>query len=335
MSRVAAAIVTYDRGPLLVECLRAVLAQDPPVERVVVVDNASTDGTPELLRAAGLLDDPRIEYDRLERNLGSSGGFARAIDRARAGGADWVWVMDDDAEPRPGSLQALLDSQWAADPGTAVLAQTVVNPDGSVQLGARGHLGDGRVQGLEAEEHADGTELGFSTFVGMLVRGDAARATDPPKAEFFIWCDDYEWCLRLAQQGRLRLVRGSEIVHKDAGHGFTTRRARLVNRITGWSYAATPYSGFWRNICGVRNYVWMRKVHMGESRLGAVWTVAQFAVKALLYDERPLARLPWIVRAGVDGRRGVFRTITPQEWARRHRGGPARRRPRRSAAPRG
>lgn len=318
MARVAAAIVTYDRGALLVECLRAVLAQEPAVERVVVVDNASTDGTPDLVRAAGLLDDPRVDYERLERNLGSSGGFARAIDRAR-GDVDWIWVMDDDAEPRSGSLRTLLESPWAQDAGTAVLAQTVVNPDGNVQLGARGELGEGRVRGLAVAEHVDGAELGFATFVGMLVRGAAARATDPPKAEFFIWCDDYEWCLRLRAQGRLRLVRGSEILHKDAGHGFTTRRARIVNRLTGWSYAATPYRGFWRNLCGVRNYVWMRKVHMGESAAGAVLTVAQFAVKALLYDERPLARLPWIVRAGLDGRRGVFRTITPEQWEARLR----------------
>lgn len=319
MPRVAAAIVTYNRGELLVECLRAVLAQEPAVERVVVVDNASTDGTPGRLRAAGLLDEPRIAYERLERNAGSSGGFARAIDAARGGGVDWVWVMDDDAEPRPGSLARLLASQWAADPGVAVLCQKVVNPDGSVQLGARGQL-DGVVPtALGPDEHADGAALGYATFVGMLVRGEACRATDPPKAEFFIWCDDYEWCLRLRRQGTLRLVAASEIVHKDAGHGFTTRRARVVNRLTGWSYAATPYSGFWRNQCGIRNYVWMRKEYLGESAAGAVATVARFVAKALLYDERPLRRIPWILKAGLDGRLGVFATITPQEWAERLR----------------
>jgi GT2 family glycosyltransferase len=314
--RVCAVVVTFNRRELLVECLDALLAQSVPVDRVVVVDNASTDGTPELLAAEGLAADPRVDVHRLERNRGSSGGFAHAIDLARAGGADWVWVMDDDAEPRPGALAALLGSRWAEDPATAVLAQTVVNRDGSLQLGARGMLGP-RVRGLAPEEHTDGRELGFSTFVGMLVRGEAARATDPPKAEFFIWCDDYEWCLRLRAHGAIRLVRDSVIVHKDAGHGFTTRRARIVNRVTGWTYAASPWSGFWRNICGVRNYVWMRKVHMGEGPLGAAGTLAQFAVKAMLYDERPLARLPWILRAGLDGRRDRFRTITPQEWQER------------------
>ncbi len=312
---VHAAIVTFNRGALLVECLRALLAQTVPVARIVVIDNASTDGTPELLAETALRDDPRIRYERQERNLGGAGGYSRAVELAREG-ADWVWVMDDDAEARPDALERLLTSPWAEEPGTAGLGHGVGRPDGSLELSARGHF-ERRPRPLTAAEHVAGAELGFASLVGLLVRGDAARATDPPRADFFIWCDDFEWCLRLRRQGRLRLVPDSEVLHKEAAHGFSTRRARLVNRLTGWDYAATPYSSFWRNMCGVRNYVWLRKHHLGESRLGAIGTVAQFVVKALLYDDKPLKRLPWIVRAGLDGRLGVFQTITPQEWARR------------------
>lgn len=325
-ARVCAALVTYNRKELLVECLDALLTQTHPVKRIVLADNASTDGTRELLRERGLLDDERIAYEPLETNLGSSGGFAHAVDVARATGADWIWVMDDDAEPRPDALERLLASPYAGDPGTAVLCQKPVNPDGSVQMGARGFF-RGHPVALAPEEHVSGTELDFTTFVGMLVRGDTARATDPPKAEMFIWCDDYEWCFRLRERGAIRLVAESEIVHKDAGHGFSNRRMAIVNRVTGWGYGATPYSGFWRNIAGVRNWVWIKKTYLGEGPLGAVWTVTQFVAKALLYDERPFARVPWILRAALDGRRGVFQNITPREWAerlRREAGAPSR-----------
>jgi GT2 family glycosyltransferase len=316
--RVAAAVVTYNRAALLVECLRALLGQTHPVDRVVLVDNASTDGTKEVLAGEGLLDDPRIDYVRLPENRGGAGGYAEAVDRARATGADWVWIMDDDAEVPAESLEQLLASPPAGEADTVALCQRVVNPDGSMQLGARGHL-RGRPAPVGPEAYADGTyaELGFATFVGILVRGDVARAIDPPKAEFFIWADDHEYCLRLARHGRLRLVPESRIVHKDAGHGFQTRRSRLLNRILPFEFGATPYSGFWRNICGVRNFVWIRKTYDGESALGAVRTVAQFIVKALMYDEKPLRRVPWIIRAGIDGRLGVFKTITPQEWTER------------------
>lgn len=314
--QVAAGIVTYNRAALLTECVRALLGQTQPIDRVFIVDNASTDGTAEHLRDAGLLDEPRVHYERQPRNLGGAGGFARAVELARGDEAAWLWLMDDDAEPRPDALERLLASPSAADPGTVALAQTVVNPDGSVQLGARGHIG-AQVRGLGPDAHVDGVELDYATFVGILVRGDAARAEQLPRAEFFIWCDDFEWCVRLRRHGAIRLVRDSEIVHKDAGHGFSTRRGEIVNRLTGWRFGATPYSGFWRNICGIRNFVWLRKEHMGDSAVVAAGTVARFAVKALLYDERPLARLPWIVRAGIDGRRGRFDTITPQEWSAR------------------
>ncbi len=321
-ARVCAAVVTYNRAALLVECLEGLLAQTHPITRVCVVDNASTDGTPERLRERGLLADERVDYERLEENLGAAGGFARAIARARETGCDWLWVMDDDAEPPPEALALLLAAPAASDPATAVLAQAVVSADGSVQLGARGHF-RGRPRPLPEAAYRPGTapELDFATLVGMLVRGDVARATDPPRAEFFIWGDDYEWCLRLRRHGALRLVPESRILHKDVGHGFETRRSRLINRLTGWSYGATPYAGFWRNICGVRNYVWMKKTHDGQSALGAAGTVAQFVLKALLYDERPFARIPWLVRAGIDGRLGVFQTVTPQEWAQRLREG--------------
>lgn len=314
--RVAAAVVTYNRKDLLVECLAALLEQTVPVQEVVVVDNASTDGTPELLRERGLLDDPRIRYERLEQNLGSSGGFARAVALAREADVDWVWVMDDDAEPPADGLERLLTSPPAADPATAAVCPAVASPDGSLQLGARGHF-RGRPVALAAEEYAGHPVLGFSTFVGILVRARVARATDPPKAEMFIWADDYEWCFRLRRFGAIRLVPEARILHKDVGHGFQTRRGRVVNRLTGWSYGATPYDGFWRNICGVRNYVWIKKTYEDESPLGAAATVAQFVVKALMYDEKPFKRVPWIVRAGIDGRLGVFQNVTPQEWRAR------------------
>lgn len=307
--------MTYNRSGLLLECLHALLEQSPALDRIYVVDNASSDGTEELLTTSGLLDDARVHYERLPQNLGGAGGFCRAIDRARRGNHDWIWVMDDDAEPQSGSLMELLDAPVASDADTVALCQAVVNPDGSLQLGARGFL-DARPRPLPAERYRSGESLGFATLVGMLVRSEAARATEPPRSEFFIWGDDYEWCMRLRELGTLRLVPHSRIVHKDAGHGFQTRRSKLVNRLTGWQYGATPYSGFWRNICGIRNFVWTQKHYANQSLLGASGVVLQFILKAIVYDERPLARVPWIIRSGIHGRLGLFDNITPQEWSR-------------------
>jgi len=70
---ICAVIVTYNRKELLRECLKAVLAQTRPPEHVLVVDNASTDGTPEMLQE----EFPQVEVLCLPENQGSAGGFTR------------------------------------------------------------------------------------------------------------------------------------------------------------------------------------------------------------------------------------------------------------------
>jgi rhamnopyranosyl-N-acetylglucosaminyl-diphospho-decaprenol beta-1,3/1,4-galactofuranosyltransferase len=298
--------VTYNRRQLLSGCLAALRAQTVPPDRIVVVDNGSTDGTAEWLATQGDVD--RV---RLEENRGSTGGFAAGIDAALAGGCDWIWLMDDDAEPAPDALERMLPG--ARDPSTAVLCPAVVLPDGSVDIKHRGDF-RGRPRYLPVERYTTGAPLGFFTWVGPLVRADAARAAGLPKAELFIWADDYEYSLRVREQGAIRLVPESRVVHHE--RRYENRRSRFWNRLTGWDLDPTPLEAFWRNLCGIRNYIWLKRRYEQQSALSAAGTTAQFMVKSLLYDERPLRRLPSIVRAARDGRRGTFGTITPEPWGR-------------------
>jgi rhamnopyranosyl-N-acetylglucosaminyl-diphospho-decaprenol beta-1,3/1,4-galactofuranosyltransferase len=315
---VAAVVVTYNRKALLVECLQALLAQSTPVSRIHIVDNASTDGTRSLLEGEGLLDRPSVRYHQLEVNGGSSGGFARGVEIAREGDEDWIWLMDDDAEPRPDALERLLTAPAAADPDSAALAPAVVWPDGEPQLGHRGHFN--RVPRALARGHYDPSrgpvEISYLTFVGPLVRMSVARAIDPPFAPFFLYSDDFEYSLRLRRQGSMWLVPGAVIVHKEARNPPITRRGTFFNRLLRTQLSATRYDAAWRNLFAIRNYVWLRTRHEGMGRLGFAWLLTQFILKALMYDERPIRRVPWLIRYAVDGRRGVFRNIKPESWAR-------------------
>ena len=313
---VCAVVATFNRKELLADCLDALLAQTHALERIFVIDNASTDGTPELLRERGFLNRPELEHVRLEANRGGTGGFAAGIEAGREAGCDWIWIMDDDAEPSPDCLELLLASEHADDPFTAALCPAVVLPDGTVDIKHRG-LFRRRPRYLPREEYAPGTSprLEFFTWVGLLLRSRVARAAGLPKAEFFIWADDYEYSFRVREHGELRLVPGARIVHKDVGQAYENRRSRFWNRLTRWDLDPVPIEDFWRNLCGVRNYLWLKKRYERQSALSAVGTTAQFMLKSLLYDERPLRRLPWIVRFARDGRRDIFRTFGPREWS--------------------
>src|SRR3954452_24791288 len=115
---VCALVVTYHRWALLEECLRAIDAQSVRPAQLILVDNASTDGTPDRLRERGWLDRPDVRFLRLDENLGSSGGFARGFEAARDTDAEWLWTMDDDAEPALDCLERLLASPPAGRAGT-------------------------------------------------------------------------------------------------------------------------------------------------------------------------------------------------------------------------
>ena len=305
---VVAAVVTHNRRRLLGECIDAILAQSEPVEHVLVVDNASTDGTGE-----GLPDG--VEHVRLERNAGGAGGFSEAVLRARELDCDWIWLMDDDSEPRPDALAKLLAAPPAADPGVVSLAPTVEYASGGIDLNQRGHFRR-RLRYLPARCYDGYTTLGYMSFVGSLVLTSAARAIDPPRADFFVWGDDVEYSIRLRTRGEIRLVPESVILHKRAAHSYMNARGRFWNRVLPVEMYPTPIERFWQNLCGLRNYIWMKREYEGQTALSAAATTAQFMLKALLYDERPLPRLRWIVRFARDGRAGRFRNIDPADWQR-------------------
>src|ERR687886_555758 len=115
---IAAVVVTYNRKALLLECLAALARQTHPLERILVVDNASTDGTPAALAGCGI----DVDLLRLRRNGGGAEGFHYGVREALAGDPDWIWLMDDDCEPADDALERLLAARAARRPDTTALA---------------------------------------------------------------------------------------------------------------------------------------------------------------------------------------------------------------------
>jgi rhamnopyranosyl-N-acetylglucosaminyl-diphospho-decaprenol beta-1,3/1,4-galactofuranosyltransferase len=313
---VCALVVTYNRRALLDECLRAIDGQTVRPDDLIVVDNASTDGTPDLLREGGYLDRGDVRLVRLGENLGSSGGFARGFEAARDSGAEWLWTMDDDAEPAADCLQRLLESPPAREPGTACVCPKVVYADGSLNAVMRADFRR-RLRPLGEKRYRAGEHpaIDVTSFVGPLYRMSAVRAIDPPKAEFFVWGDDVEYSLRLRGEGEIRLVPEAVVVHKPASQSHTNRRSRLWNALLPVRMYPTPLERFWQNLDGLRNYIWIKRHYERQSALSAAGTTLQFVAKHLLYDDRPFRRIPWILRYARDGRRGRFHNIAPAEWA--------------------
>ena len=194
--RVVAVVVTWQRLDLLRQALAGVLGQDRPPDAVVVVDNASTDGTASVVAA----EHPEVDLLVLRRNTGGAGGFAAGLQRAlERHDADHVWLLDDDTVPTPGALGALLDA-WAGLRGDppALVASRVVWHDGrehpmntprrSPLVGPAGRAAAADI-GCEPVRSA--------SFVSVLIDAEAVRAVGLPLADYFLWNDDFEYTTRL------------------------------------------------------------------------------------------------------------------------------------------
>ena len=104
--KISCIIVTYNRLPLLQECIAAVKNQTQPVDSIYIIDNQSTDGTSDYLQT--LKDDHSFIIVKLPENRGGAGGFSEGIRKAVMDGCDWVWVMDDDTIPSSTALEELV-----------------------------------------------------------------------------------------------------------------------------------------------------------------------------------------------------------------------------------
>ncbi len=211
---VCAIVVTHNRKEMLRECLVALAAQEQRPDRVLVVDNASTDGTPAMVTR----DHPGVDLLALDANEGGAGGFHEGIKRAHADGAEWMWLMDDDTIPHPTALSELLLALTRLEPlpRPAILSSKVLWSDGRVHP-----MNAGGPERRRLERVFDGAERGlvpmrYATFVSLLLHRGAVDRHGLPLKHFFVWSDDIEYTGRVLGSEPGYLVPTSVALHKTA-----------------------------------------------------------------------------------------------------------------------
>ncbi len=247
-------IVSYNSRAHLRRCLESVLSEVRPLgAEVIVVDNASTDGSPEVVRdfaGVRLIENPA--------NL----GFVRAVNQAlKVAGGRYILVLNPDTEVRPGAVGALLRFM-AEHPRVGLAGPKLLYPDGTIQPSRRRFPGLLTLftEGTFVQWHLPGLGIfrkfycqdlpadaphpvDWVTGACMLVRREAVEAVGPLDERFFMYAEELDWCRRLWSAGwQVYYVPGAEVVHQEAASSRQDPvRQRANFYASRWKYAAKYY----------------------------------------------------------------------------------------------
>ncbi len=211
MKNICAIVVTYNRFELLRLCIESLLGQQL-LDGIIVVDNCSNDETQVYLSA---LANENFHVFRMTGNTGGAGGFHYGLRKSLELGYAHSWIMDDDAVPRVGALDALLKAAEVLNWNFGWLCSKVVSEQGNV---INIPIMDMSRNEAGCPRWADLLEHGLvkvrrSTFVSVLVPNAMLRVHGLPIQEMFIWGDDNEFTMRLSDRHACYMVGSSIVMH--------------------------------------------------------------------------------------------------------------------------
>jgi N-acetylglucosaminyl-diphospho-decaprenol L-rhamnosyltransferase len=224
---ISAVIVSYNSADYLPDCLRSLRSEG--VDEIVVVDNASSDGSVEVVRAA----DPAVSVVETGANL----GFGSAANRGVAATAgEYVLILNPDTVVEPGTAKALSEA-LDRDPGLAVVGPRMENLDGTLYPSVRrfpemavafGHAFLGlvwptnpatrRYRMLDWDHDRQAADVDWVGGACMLVRRSAFDLIGGFDEAYFMYVEDVDLCWRLGQAGwRIGYEPSARVVHALGG----------------------------------------------------------------------------------------------------------------------
>jgi N-acetylglucosaminyl-diphospho-decaprenol L-rhamnosyltransferase len=229
-SHVAIAIVGYNNTADIDSCIGAIAQSTYPDFEIVICENGSEE-TYQTLRdsfSAPLTGGQPVKVIKSPANKGYASGINQCI--AASPSADAWWILNPDTEPTPAALAALVRRLEQGD--VQAVGNTVYFPDGRVQshggawrswLARAVSIGSGSA--LETPPDAAAIERAQTYLSGasMLVSREFVQRTGSMPEEFFLYCEEIDWCLTAARKGlKLGFAPGAAVLHKQ---GTSTGRS--------------------------------------------------------------------------------------------------------------
>jgi GT2 family glycosyltransferase len=295
-SRVTTLVVTFNRRALLEQCLSALTGQTRRPDRILVIDNASTDGTAAWVSEWAAKCPIEARLVTLAENTGGAGGFSEGLRLAIAEGAEWVWMMDDDVEPYPDALEELM--RVADDSGNIYGSLAQCGAEVSWELTVPGPPNQPKTTLRAVAEAPARTRVEMLPFLGFMIHRALVERIGLPDSDFFIAADDAEYCLRARRIGADIVLAGKSHIEHPKSYPY---RIRLPWR-TLTCLALPP----WKRYYDTRNRLLIARKHYGIRLITQTIPASFVRLGGALWKEpRKMAQL-WAFIAGfTDGLLGL------------------------------
>lgn len=274
----AAVIVTYNRKNKLKKAIECLKKQTFKPQKIIIIDNASTDGTKDALK--DYEDDDLIKYTRLEDNLGGAGGFYYGVKEALNYDVDYFALSDDDAWYQEDYFENMRKaSQIHPDVKAFIGMSKDINTGNYVKQGA--DVVDWNT--LEFKE----TQREFCdtvTFCGFVISKEVVEKIGLPRKDFFIWQDDREYGLRAGKETKIKFVKDAILLHNEKRD-----RNGLVP--------------VWKNYYGFRNSIVLRQLYAKDKKTAKSYTLKQLLrhVPAVLIKKEYKGKRKIYIQSYTDG----------------------------------
>lgn len=241
-------VVTYNRLPLLKECLDALIVQKENIDKIFVIDNNSTDKTSAFLN--GLRGNPIFYVKRLTQNIGGAAGFEMGVQIAmNKGNGNYIWIMDDDTIPSNSASYELLRAANQLHDNFGFLCSNDRWRDGSATNIPKA---SSRWTSLAAYGLI---EVLNATFVSVLIKKSTVMKVGLPLGQMKIWGDDTEYTTRLSRHSPSYFVSNSIVLHKTN------------HNLSNDSICNISSDRLWRYQCLYRNLIYIDRKYYSNKRV--------------------------------------------------------------------
>ncbi|MBI0549613.1 glycosyltransferase [Pectobacterium parmentieri] len=273
---ISAVIVTYNRKESLIKTLQYFDELTSPPESIIIVNNNSTDGTDDVIKAWNKKTKyTNVHHINLSENIGGSGGFYEGIKYALNLNAEWIWLSDDDAFPDKNCFSLIRDKikKIKTDNYSAICCSVINN--GYIDKAHRRRILNHKVIFKKErsvpliEYDKPEFELDLFSYVGTVINAGKIKKAGLTDKDYFIWNDDTEHSWRLSKIGKIICIPKAKIYHDTPS---------LTKEIT------------WKTFYGERNKLFMYKKHAYLTYLKMLFQLRKRISKSNISHEKKLLK---------------------------------------------